>query len=132
MGAGFGMLIGRLLQFGQEHAPPGRLGVTTTAIRLLQTPGGALGVSLFGPLLSRLTEGRTAGGTTGSGADGDGVAHGTEAGLGLIQGTDVILFSLAGLLVLATALAVRLPAAPSAVGAPVAAAVTARRTPPAR
>lgn len=133
-GAGFGMLIGRLLQYGQEQAPPGQLGVTTTAIRFFQTLGGALGASLFGSLLNRLTEGRTGGG--GSGGDGHGVGHdvghGTEAALGLVQGIDVVFFSVAGLLVLATAFAAGLPAPLSPAGTPVAGTVTARRTPSAR
>lgn len=102
-GAGFGMLLGQLLQYGQEFAPPGQLGVTTTAVRFFQTLGGALGTSLFGSLLTRLS------------GDSPGVGSGVGSGdghLGFVAAIDIIFFSQAALLALASLLALRLPNPP--------------------
>ncbi|MFF5495657.1 MFS transporter [Streptomyces aquilus] len=57
VGAGFGQLIGQLIQLVQYAAPRHQLGVATTGIRFFQTLGTALGAALFGTLISRLSDG---------------------------------------------------------------------------
>ena len=57
IGAGFGQLIGQLIQLVQDAAPRHQLGVATTGIRFFQTLGTALGASLFGTLITRLYDG---------------------------------------------------------------------------
>ncbi|WP_326766789.1 hypothetical protein OG978_21565 [Streptomyces sp. NBC_01591] len=64
MGAGFGQLIGQLIQLVQDTAPAEQLGVATTGVRFFQTLGGALGAAHFGTVLSRVYADRGPGGTT--------------------------------------------------------------------
>jgi hypothetical protein len=51
-GLAIGQLIGVLVMVVQNAAPAHQLGVATTAVRLFQTLGGALGASIFGAVLS--------------------------------------------------------------------------------
>ncbi len=51
-GLGLGQVIGVLVMVVQNAAPAHQLGVATTALRLFQTLGGALGAAVFGAVLS--------------------------------------------------------------------------------
>ncbi len=51
-GVGLGQAIGVLVMVVQNAAPPHQLGVATTALRLFQALGGALGAAIFGSVLS--------------------------------------------------------------------------------
>jgi fucose permease len=108
LGCGFGLLVGQVVQYTQDSAPAGLLGVTTTAARFFQTLGGASGAALSGVLLTRLT-----------GLGDQAAAHGHDlatpvqgAALGFTDGIDTVFACLAALMLLATVLVLRLPAPP--------------------
>ncbi|WP_037869694.1 MFS transporter [Streptomyces sp. SPB074] len=105
LGCGFGLLVGRLVQYAQDSAPAGLLGVTTTAARFFQTLGGAAGAALTGVLLTRLTG---LDGAAGRGHDPSVTVPG--AALSFTGGIDTVFACLAVLMLLATALVLRLPA----------------------
>ncbi|WP_330458665.1 MFS transporter [Streptomyces sp. NBC_00820] len=118
LGAGFGQLLGQLIQLVQGAAPAHRLGVATTAARFFQTLGTALGASLFGTLLSRLYDGP---GGIGSLA----ALRGAERVRGVaayVSAMDTVFLCAAGIMSLCLALALRLPKsrpAPQEPGEPV-------------
>ncbi|MFD6153568.1 MFS transporter [Streptomyces sp. NPDC060243] len=104
LGCGFGLLVGQLVQYAQDSAPAGLLGVTTTAARFFQTLGGAAGAALSGVLLTRLT------GLDGAAARGhDPSTTVPGAALSFTGGIDTVFACLAALMLLATALVLRLP-----------------------
>ncbi|MFJ4439840.1 MFS transporter [Streptomyces sp. NPDC088923] len=105
LGCGFGLLVGQLIQYAQDTAPAGLLGVTTTAARFFQTLGGAAGAALSGVLLTRLT------GLDGAAARGHDPSTAVPgAALSFTGGVDTVFACLAALMLLATALVLRLPA----------------------
>ncbi|NEA39497.1 MFS transporter [Streptomyces sp. SID11385] len=107
LGCGFGLLVGRLIQYAQDTAPAGLLGVTTTAARFFQTLGGAAGAALGGVLLTRLT------GLDGAAARGHDPSTAVPgAALPFTGGIDTVFACLAALMLLATALVLRLPSLP--------------------
>ncbi|MET7286892.1 MFS transporter [Streptomyces sp. NPDC005573] len=118
LGAGFGQLLGQLVQLAQTAAPAHSLGVATTAGRFFQTLGTALGASLFGTLLGRLYDGP---GGIGSLA----ALHGAERVRGVaayVSAMDTVFLCAAGIMLLCLVLAVRLPRnrpAPQEPGEPV-------------
>ncbi|MFD9793230.1 MFS transporter [Streptomyces sp. NPDC059070] len=111
MGAGFGLLVGQLIQIVQAAAPPQQLGVATTGTRFFQTLGNALGAAVFGTILSRVYEAKGVGGSTSELSRLGGAAH--EAGVrALTSGMDVVFVVGAALMALAAYLATRLPHTP--------------------
>ncbi|WP_428934931.1 MFS transporter [Streptomyces sp. ACT015] len=112
MGAGFGQLLGQLVVLVQDAAPAGRLGVATTSVRYFQTLGTALGTALFGTVLTRLyAEHGPGGGVTAlSGLTGAARADGMRA---FVDATDVVFWSGAALMALATVMSLRLPRTPA-------------------
>ncbi|MYW63821.1 MFS transporter [Streptomyces sp. SID8379] len=102
-GAGFGQLIGTLVQLVQSAAPRPLLGVATTSIRFFQTLGNALGAALFGTLLFRLFDG-----DVGAIPSLPGAQH-TSAVTEFVHATDVVFWCGAGVMLLGTVLATRLP-----------------------
>ncbi|WP_344079924.1 MFS transporter [Streptomyces crystallinus] len=110
MGAGFGLLIGQLIQLVQAAAPRHQLGVATTGVRFFQTLGNALGAAVFGTVLSRVYESSGPGGSTSALASLRGEAR--EAGVhALTSGMDVVFLVAAGVMAGAGVMATRLPAA---------------------
>ncbi|MBO1337354.1 MFS transporter [Streptomyces sp. VRA16 Mangrove soil] len=104
-GAGFGQLVGRLIELVQNAAPRPLLGVATTGIRFFQTLGNALGAALFGTVLFRLVDGDVSAIPT---------LHGAEhvaAVRDFVHATDVVFGCGAAVMLLATLLATRLPRA---------------------
>ncbi|MGW2178051.1 MFS transporter [Streptomyces sp. NPDC001732] len=108
MGLGFGQLVGQLIQLVQDTAPAGQLGVAPTGVRFFQTLGGALGAAVFGTVLSRMYAARGPGGTTITIDRLSGPAH-QQAMDAFVSSMNVVFWAAAGLMLLATALAVRLP-----------------------
>ncbi|WP_338698170.1 MFS transporter [Streptomyces sp. Q6] len=107
-GAGFGQLIGQLIQLVQEAAPRPLLGVATTSIRFFQTLGTALGAALFGTILFRLFDGDVNAVPT---------LHGTRHAVAVrdfVHATDVVFWCGAAVMLLGAALATRLPKPPPA------------------
>ncbi|MYT73007.1 MULTISPECIES: MFS transporter [unclassified Streptomyces] len=103
-GAGFGQLIGQLIQLVQDAAPRPLLGVATTSIRFFQTLGNALGAALFGTVLFRLFTGDVNAIPTL-----DPVQR-ASAVTDFVHATDTVFWCGAALMLLATLLATRLPA----------------------
>lgn len=106
VGAGFGQLIGQLIQLVQSAAPRHQLGVATTGVRFFQTLGTALGAALFGTLISRLSDGT------------DMTAY--------VSAMDTVFLCGAALMVLGVVLALRLPKSGPAPTEPAAAPVPVR------
>ncbi|WP_420034649.1 MFS transporter [Streptomyces sp. cg28] len=102
-GAGFGQLIGQLIQLVQGAAPRPLLGVATTSIRFFQTLGNALGAALFGTVLFRLFDGDVNAIPTL-----DPVRH-ASAVADFVHATDTVFWCGAALMLLGTLLATRLP-----------------------
>ncbi|WP_433344177.1 MFS transporter [Streptomyces sp. CA-253872] len=108
LGCGFGLLVGQLVQYAQDSAPAGLLGVTTTAARFFQTLGGAAGAALSGVLLTRLT------GLDGAAARGHDPSTAVPgAALAFTGGIATVFACLAALMLLATVLVLRLPTPPA-------------------
>ncbi|MBD0744077.1 EmrB/QacA subfamily drug resistance transporter [Streptomyces sp. CBMA152] len=108
MGAGFGLLIGQLIQIVQSAAPARQLGVATTGVRFFQTLGNALGAAVFGTVLSRVYASEGPGGSTSTIRTLTGAAH--SSGLqALTTGMDVVFVGAAGVMVVAAILSTRLP-----------------------
>ncbi|MEU1119098.1 MULTISPECIES: MFS transporter [unclassified Streptomyces] len=107
-GAGFGQLIGQLIQLAQDSAPPHQLGVATTGIRFFQTLGNAIGTALFGTILLRLYAANGPGGDIGALPGLTGSAH-AAAVRAYVDATDTVFLCGAGVMLLGTALALRLP-----------------------
>ncbi|WP_018547475.1 MFS transporter [Streptomyces sp. LaPpAH-108] len=118
LGAGFGQLLGQLIQLVQAAAPPHQLGVATTAVRFFQTLGTSLGAALFGTLLGRLYDGP---GDVGSLA----ALRGADRVRGMtayVSATDTVFLCGAGVMLVCLLLALRLPrrrAVPGEPGEPV-------------
>ncbi|MEV0090681.1 MFS transporter [Streptomyces sp. NPDC050738] len=108
MGAGFGLLIGQLIQYVQGAAPAHQLGVATTAIRFFQTLGNAIGAAVFGTVLARLYEAHGPGSSAGAIATLTGAAH-TRALGALTDSIGVVFWCASGLMAVAAVLALRLP-----------------------
>ncbi|MEU4346677.1 MFS transporter [Streptomyces sp. NPDC023838] len=108
MGAGFGLLVGQLVQLVQAAAPRHQLGVATTGARFFQTLGNAVGAGVFGTVLSRVYESSGPGGSTSALGALRGAAHrdGVHA---LTSGMDVVFVVAAGVMAGAAVLATRLP-----------------------
>ncbi|MET8453087.1 MFS transporter [Streptomyces sp. NPDC005209] len=115
VGIGFGQLLGQLVQLVQNAAPREQLGVATTGVRFFQTLGTALGVALFGSLLTRLYDGP---GDVGALASLRGAAHtaGVEA---YVSAMDTVYLCGAGVMALCLLLALRLPRPRPALAEPV-------------
>ncbi|MFD4632286.1 MFS transporter [Streptomyces sp. NPDC058284] len=107
-GAGFGQLIGQLIQLAQDSAPRHQLGVATTSIRFFQTLGNAVGTALFGAVLLRLYAAEGPGGDVGAIPGLTGEAH-AAAVRAYVDATDVVFLCGAGIMLLGTVLALRLP-----------------------
>jgi EmrB/QacA subfamily drug resistance transporter len=86
LGAGLGQLLGLLIIVVQLAAPPRQLGVATTAVRFVQTLGGAFGAAVFGTILAR-----------------------AAAGHSIVHGVDTVFRSAAGVMLLALVLAALVP-----------------------
>ncbi|MFJ3663594.1 MFS transporter [Streptomyces sp. NPDC090119] len=115
LGAGFGQLLGQLIQLVQAAAPARQLGVATTAVRFFQTLGTALGAALFGSLISRLYDGP---GDVGSLA----ALRGTDRVRGMtayVSATDTVFLCGAGIMLVCLLLALRLPRRRAVPGEPV-------------
>ncbi|MFI6881100.1 MFS transporter [Streptomyces sp. NPDC050400] len=102
-GAGFGQLIGQLIQLVQEAAPRPLLGVATTSIRFFQTLGNALGAALFGTVLFRLFHGDV------NTIPALGAAQHAAAVRDFVHATDIVFWCGAAVMLLGTVLATRLP-----------------------
>ncbi|MEU6844155.1 MFS transporter [Streptomyces sp. NPDC046716] len=102
-GAGFGQLIGQLIQLVQDAAPRPLLGVATTSVRFFQTFGNALGAALFGTVLFRLFDGDVNAIPT------LGPARHAAAVRDFVHATDVVFWCGAAVMLLGTLLATRLP-----------------------
>ncbi|MFG2814730.1 MFS transporter [Streptomyces sp. NPDC048410] len=115
LGAGFGQLLGQLIQLVQAAAPAHQLGVATTAVRFFQTLGTSLGAALFGTLISRLYDGP---GDVGSLA----TLRGADRVRGMtayVSATDTVFLCGAGIMLVCLALALRLPRRGPVPGEPV-------------
>jgi len=78
----------------QLAAPPRQLGVATTAVRFVQTLGGAFGAAVFGTILAR-----------------------ASAGHSIVHGVDTVFRWAAGVMVLALVLAALVPSRDRSAGA---------------
>jgi EmrB/QacA subfamily drug resistance transporter len=106
-GLGLGQVLGVLVMLVQNAAPAHQLGVATTALRLFQSLGGALGAAVFGAVLTHAFAARY------PGAGRSGLASVPPAdqarALDAFTGSlDVVFLSAAGVMALATVLAVLL------------------------
>ncbi|MET8687768.1 MFS transporter [Streptomyces sp. NPDC004732] len=110
-GAGFGQLVGQLIQLAQDAAPRHQLGVATTAVRFFQTLGNAVGTALFGAILLRLYAADGPGGDVSAIPGLTGSAH-AAAVRAYVDATDVVFLCGAGIMLLGTVLALRLPRPP--------------------
>ncbi|MFF4256518.1 MFS transporter [Streptomyces sp. NPDC001663] len=108
VGAGFGQLLGQLILLVQEAAPRPQLGVATTSIRYFQNIGSALGTALFGTVLTRLYTSDGPGGDVSVLARLTGTAH-TQGVHAFIDATGVVFWCGAGIMAVASLLALRLP-----------------------
>ncbi|MFF4508340.1 MFS transporter [Streptomyces sp. NPDC001401] len=108
VGAGLGQLLGQLILLVQDAAPRPQLGVATTSIRYFQTFGSALGTALFGTVLTRLYASHGPGGDVSALARLTGTAHvnGVHA---FIDATSVVFWCGAGIMAVASLMALRLP-----------------------
>ncbi|MFC4887229.1 hypothetical protein [Streptomyces beijiangensis] len=107
-----------MIQLVQQTAPRHQLGVATTSIRFFQTLGNALGTALFGTPLSRLYEANGPGSTTSAIGGLTGSAH-ARATVAFTDSMSVVFRCAAGLMAVASALALRLPTSASPLNSPI-------------